>query len=152
MSVVFVDDVDHDHGDYYYYYYYYYCALATLACSKRSDGGERCGIEKAMKSRGGLLLPRFYFFALPFTLHRSPLSERLEQAMATLARPSGPLVPGSKNTNLVKLLPFSCIAAQPILSHQGHTINPLNVKVLCEENNTVKRHLKDSIAIKQRKV
>ena len=26
------------------------------------------------------LLPRFYFFALPFTLHRSPLSERLEQA------------------------------------------------------------------------
>ena len=55
-----------------------------------------------MKSRGGLgrevrelpaplfplsplLLPRFYFFALPFTLHRSPLSERplserLEQA------------------------------------------------------------------------
>ena len=39
-----------------------------------------------MKSRGGLgreaLLPRFYFFALPFTLHRSPLSERLEQAKA----------------------------------------------------------------------
>ena len=55
-----------------------------LACSKRSDSGERCGVEKAMKSRGGLrreiLLPRFYFFALPFTLHRSPLSERLEQA------------------------------------------------------------------------
>ena len=40
-----------------------------VACSKRSDGGERC-----------VLLPRFYFFALPFTLHRSPLSERLEQA------------------------------------------------------------------------
>ena len=65
-----------------------------LACSNRSDSGERCGVEKAMKSRGGLgrevrevrfplsplLLPRFYFFALPFTLHRSPLSERLEQA------------------------------------------------------------------------
>ena len=62
-----------------------------IACSKRSDSGERCGVEKAMKSRGGLgrevrfplsplLLPRFYFFALPFTLHRSPLSERLEQA------------------------------------------------------------------------
>ena len=56
-----------------------------LACSKRSDSGERCGVEKAMKSRGGLgrevLLPRFYFFALPFTLHRSPLSERLEQTI-----------------------------------------------------------------------
>ena len=26
-----------------------------------------------------LLLPRFYFFALLFTSHRSPLSERLEQ-------------------------------------------------------------------------
>ena len=36
-----------------------------------------------MKSRGGLgplLLPRFYFFALLFISHRSPLSERLEQA------------------------------------------------------------------------
>ena len=52
-----------------------------LACSKRSDSGERCGVKKAMKSRGGpLLLPRFYFFALLFTSHRSPLSERLEQA------------------------------------------------------------------------
>ena len=34
-----------------------------VACSKRSDS-----------------LPRFYFFALLFTSHRSPLSERLEQA------------------------------------------------------------------------
>ena len=25
-----------------------------IACSKRSDSGERCGVEKAMKSRGGL--------------------------------------------------------------------------------------------------
>ena len=60
----------------------YYLFFMTLACSKRSDSGERCGVEKAMKSRGGLL-PRFYFFALPFTLHRSPLSERLEQAIMT---------------------------------------------------------------------
>ena len=56
-----------------------------LACSKRSDSGERCGVKKAMKSRGGLgrplLLPRFYFFAFLFTSHRSPLSERLEQAI-----------------------------------------------------------------------
>ena len=54
-----------------------------LACSKRSDSGERCEVKKAMKSRGELgreVLPRFYFFALLFTSHRSPLSERLEQA------------------------------------------------------------------------
>ena len=56
----------------------------TLACSKRSDSGERCEVKKAMKSRGGpLLLPRFYFFALLLTSHRSPLSERLEQASKT---------------------------------------------------------------------
>ena len=41
-----------------------------LACSKRSDSGERCEVKKGMKSRGGLgrevplPLPRFYFFAL----------------------------------------------------------------------------------------
>jgi len=65
--------------------------IVKLACSKRSDSGERCEVKKAMKSRGGLgkevfplsplLLPRFYFFALLFTSHRSPLSERLEQAI-----------------------------------------------------------------------
>ena len=60
----------------------------VVACSKRSDSGERCKAKKAMKSRGELgrevreplLLPRFYFFALLFSSHRSPLSERLEQA------------------------------------------------------------------------
>ena len=57
-----------------------------VACSKRSDIGERCEVKKAIKSRGGLgrevreLLPCFYFFALLFTSQRSPLSERLEQA------------------------------------------------------------------------
>ena len=61
-----------------------------VACSKRSDIGERCEVKKAIKSRGGLgrevreLLPRtlpsFYFSALLFTSQRSPLSERLEQA------------------------------------------------------------------------
>ena len=29
-------------------------ADVLLACSKRSDSGERCGVKKAMKSRGGL--------------------------------------------------------------------------------------------------
>ena len=29
-------------------------SLPTLACSKRSDSGERCEVKKAMKSRGGL--------------------------------------------------------------------------------------------------
>ena len=33
-----------------------------------------------------LLLPRFYFFSLLFTSHRSPLSERLEQATKLLAK------------------------------------------------------------------
>ena len=33
-----------------------YCIVVSslLACSKRLDSGERCGVEKAMKSRGGL--------------------------------------------------------------------------------------------------
>ena len=56
-----------------------------LACSKRSDSGERCEVKIAIKSRGGLgreVSPylAFIFFALLFTSHRSPLSERLEQA------------------------------------------------------------------------
>ena len=39
--------------------------IYQVACSKRSDSGERCEVKKARKSRG----------------HRSPLSERLEQAI-----------------------------------------------------------------------
>ena len=31
------------------------CAASSeVACSKRSDSGERCRVKKAMKSRGGL--------------------------------------------------------------------------------------------------
>ena len=73
-----------------------YAAFSSVACSKRSDSGERCEVKKAMKSRGELgrevrfplsplPLPRFYFFALLFTSHRSPLSERLEQAISSVA-------------------------------------------------------------------
>ena len=51
-------------------------ALYSIACSKRSDSGERCEVKKAMKSRGGLgrevrfplspfLLLRFYFAPHP---------------------------------------------------------------------------------------
>ena len=29
-------------------------SMKILACSKRSDSGERCEVKKAMKSRGGL--------------------------------------------------------------------------------------------------
>ena len=29
-------------------------AFVNIACSKRSDSGERCRVKKAMKSRGGL--------------------------------------------------------------------------------------------------
>ena len=32
----------------------------------------------------------------------------------------------------------------------GHNINPHNVKVLPDENNTIKRRVKEAIAIKQR--
>ena len=56
----------------------------SLACSKRSDSGERCRVKKAMTSRGGLgrevSSSLAFFFAFLFTSHRSPLSERLEQA------------------------------------------------------------------------
>ena len=71
-----------------------------IACSKRSDSGEQCEVKKAMKSRGGLGREvRFYFFALLFTLHRSPLFERLEQAnmynkiLASLKIPTTPPTP-----------------------------------------------------------
>ena len=71
-----------------------------IACSKRSDSGEQCEVKKAMKSRGGLGREvRFYFFALLFTLHRSPLFERLEQAnmynkiLASLKIPTTPPPP-----------------------------------------------------------
>ena len=30
------------------------CILKKIACSKRSDSGERCRVKKVMKSRGGL--------------------------------------------------------------------------------------------------
>ena len=36
-----------------------------IACSKRSDSGERCEVKKAMKSRGGLT-PLLLFFCAPF--------------------------------------------------------------------------------------
>ena len=67
--------------------------MEGIVCSKRSDSGERCEVKKAMKSRGGpyflYYLPRFYFFALLFTSHRSPLSERLEQAVECSTRMPG---------------------------------------------------------------
>ena len=39
-----------------------------LACSKRSDSGERCEVKKAVKSRGGLTSPppSLLFFGAPF--------------------------------------------------------------------------------------
>ena len=39
-----------------------------LACSKRSDGGERCEVKKAMKSRGGLA----FIFSRSFLLRTAP--------------------------------------------------------------------------------
>ena len=54
----------------------------ALTCSRRSDSGERCKVKKEMKSRGETLLlplPRFYFFTLLFTSHRSLLSKCLNR-------------------------------------------------------------------------
>ena len=58
------------------------------------------------------------------------------------------LVPGSKNTSPLIFCPFR------IFEHcqaTGHNINPPNVKVLFDKNNTIKRRVKEAIAIKQRK-
>ena len=64
----------------------------SIACSKPSDSGERCEVKIAMESRGGL--PRCYFFELLFSSHRSPLSERLEQAkQSTSGRPTAAKIP-----------------------------------------------------------
>ena len=52
-----------------------------LACSRRSDSGERCEVKKEReKNKSG---PPLLFIAF-FTSHRSPLSERLEQASTIL--------------------------------------------------------------------
>ena len=72
---------------------------ALLACSRRSDSGERCKVKGARKnksegggevreggSRTSLPSPPLLFIAF-FTSHRSPLSERLEQARALFQRP-----------------------------------------------------------------
>ena len=39
-----------------------------LACSKRSDSGERCEVKKAMKSRGGLSPSLAFIFLRSFLL------------------------------------------------------------------------------------
>ena len=48
--------------------------------------------NKESDEKSPLLLPRFYFFALLFTSHRSPLSERLEQAKMLLFCTLAPIV------------------------------------------------------------
>ena len=40
----------------------------SVACSKRSDSGERCEVKKAMKSRGGLA----FIFSRSFLLRTAP--------------------------------------------------------------------------------
>ena len=58
------------------------------------------------------------------------------------------LVPGSKNTSPLIFCHFR------IFEHcqaTGHNINPPNVKVLFDKNNTIKPRVKEAIAIKQRK-
>ena len=51
-----------------------------LACSRRSDSGERCEVKRgAKKAQFPSTFHRF------FTSHRSPVSARLEQAAAVFA-------------------------------------------------------------------
>ena len=50
------------------------CFTLRVACSRRSHSEERCEVK-----RSSLPSPPLLFIAF-FTLHRSPLSERLEQA------------------------------------------------------------------------
>ena len=62
--------------------------LNDLACSKRSDSGERRELGKQVKKRGEpifLYLIRLLSFApLPYSSRLSPLSERLEQTINEL--------------------------------------------------------------------
>ena len=58
------------------------------------------------------------------------------------------LVPGSKNTSPLIFCHF-CIFEH--CQATGHNINPPNVNVLFDKNNTIKRRVKEAIAIKQRK-
>ena len=90
------------------------------------SGAKSCEVKKAMKSRGGLgrevplspvLLPRFYFFALLFTSHRSPqlLISGLAATLPPLPRNDShknvaggtrPLALGRNLQNLVSLRVF----------------------------------------------
>ena len=51
--------------------------MSMVACSRRSDSGEQCEVKRS----ASLPSPPLLFIAF-FTSHRSPLSERLEQAMS----------------------------------------------------------------------
>ena len=75
-------------------------SCSVLACSRRSDSGERCEVKRSGKkikareeerweregSRTSLPSPPLLFIAF-FTSHRSPLSERLEQASSVCMLP-----------------------------------------------------------------
>ena len=57
----------------------------NIACSRRSDSGERCEVKKEReKIKAREESPPLLFIAF-FTPHRSPLSERLEQASTNMA-------------------------------------------------------------------
>ena len=47
-------------------------ALYSIACSKRSDSGERCEVKKAMKSRGRLSPSLACIFSRSFLLRTAP--------------------------------------------------------------------------------
>ena len=78
------------------------------------------------------------------TLHLMVLSGQLH----SLAKPPGPLPLSS--TRIKEHQSHDISAVYEHCQATGHNINPHNVKVLPDENNTIKSRVKKAIAIKQR--
>ena len=66
----------------------------------------------------------------------------------TLAKPPGPFTLSS--TWIKEHQSHDISAVFELCQATGHNINPHNVKVLSDENNTIKSRVKEAIAIKQR--
>ena len=67
----------------------------------------------------------------------------------SLAKPPGPFPLSS--TRIKEHQSHDISAVYEHCQTTGHNINPHNVKVLSDENNTIKSRVKETIAIKQRK-
>ena len=115
-----------------------------LACSKRSDSGERCEVKKAIKSRGGLGRevrvpsltsppPSLLFFSRSFLLRTAPhylnAWNRLSFGWFCLALLSC-FLPGVRNaTNKFIIWPF-CFSHQRNTKRSREITGPLSVVVV----------------------